>query len=171
MSAPVKECPPGDLEPREALRSRRAGTRAGRAHPQRHPFRNSPFRYRRAFCCPPPGQPRLGRRGDAPPQGLWAEQQAALLCGHQLCHRGHRAAMAGEYRLLLANARQLVLVCGHGEQYLLREGMARLDVLHDASLVVGLWVLWGGLGGGSASLGRCWAGELVPQELCQRFGA
>uniref|UniRef100_A0A8B9E0F1 Probable imidazolonepropionase n=1 Tax=Anser cygnoides TaxID=8845 RepID=A0A8B9E0F1_ANSCY len=45
--------------------------------------------------------------------------------------------MAGEYRLLLENARQLVLVCGRGEKYLLRAGMASLAVLQNASLVVG----------------------------------
>lgn len=47
------------------------------------------------------------------------------------------AAMAGEQRLLLENARQLVLVCGRGEKYLLQAGMASLAVLQNASLVVG----------------------------------
>lgn len=48
------------------------------------------------------------------------------------------AAMAGRHRLLLENAQQLVLVCGRGEEYLLREGAASPAVLRDASLVVGL---------------------------------
>ncbi|NWU97692.1 HUTI imidazolonepropionase, partial [Upupa epops] len=46
--------------------------------------------------------------------------------------------MAGRYRLLLENAQQLVLVCAQGEEYLLQDGAARLAVLQDASLVVGL---------------------------------
>ncbi|NXG50446.1 HUTI imidazolonepropionase, partial [Psilopogon haemacephalus] len=46
--------------------------------------------------------------------------------------------MSAPHRLLLENAQQLVLVCGRGEEYLLREGCARLAVLRDASLVVGL---------------------------------
>ncbi|XP_064307313.1 probable imidazolonepropionase isoform X2 [Phalacrocorax carbo] len=46
--------------------------------------------------------------------------------------------MAGRHRLLLESAQQLVLVCGRGEEYLLREGAASLAVLRDASLVVGL---------------------------------
>lgn len=46
--------------------------------------------------------------------------------------------MAGRHRLLLENAQQLVLVCGRGEEYLLRDGAAGLTVLRDASVVVGL---------------------------------
>ncbi|NXN07874.1 HUTI imidazolonepropionase, partial [Indicator maculatus] len=46
--------------------------------------------------------------------------------------------MEAPQRLLLENASQLVLVCARGEQYLLRDGCARLAVLRDASLVVGL---------------------------------
>ncbi|NWQ83764.1 HUTI imidazolonepropionase, partial [Columbina picui] len=46
--------------------------------------------------------------------------------------------MAGRHRLLLENAQQLVLVCGRGEEFLLRDGAASLAVLRGASLVVGL---------------------------------
>lgn len=45
--------------------------------------------------------------------------------------------MAAPQLLLLENAEQLVLVCARGEEYLLRDGCARLAVLRDASLVVG----------------------------------
>uniref|UniRef100_A0A8C8SZA5 Probable imidazolonepropionase n=1 Tax=Pelusios castaneus TaxID=367368 RepID=A0A8C8SZA5_9SAUR len=45
--------------------------------------------------------------------------------------------MAGEHRLLLHNARQLVLVCTQGEKYLLEAGMHRLAVLDNASVVIG----------------------------------
>lgn len=103
------------------------------------PFGNSPFRCgvllstSRAAPAgqeglrPAPGDFELSGRLPSSPTTICASGGIVL-----------SAAMAGEYRLLLANARQLVLVCGHGEQYLLREGMASLDVLHDASLVVGL---------------------------------
>lgn len=102
-------------------------------------FRNFPFRCRALLPTsraapagqeesrPAPGDFELSGRLPSSPTTICAIGSIGL-----------SAAMAGEYRLLLANARQLVLVCGHGEQYLLREGMARLDVLRDASLVVGL---------------------------------
>ncbi|XP_075789803.1 putative imidazolonepropionase [Pelodiscus sinensis] len=45
--------------------------------------------------------------------------------------------MAGEHRLLLRNAQQLVLVCTEGEKYLLQAGMHSLAVLSNASLVIG----------------------------------
>ncbi|KAM9170384.1 putative imidazolonepropionase isoform 1-T1 [Pangshura tecta] len=45
--------------------------------------------------------------------------------------------MAGEHRLLLHHAQQLVLVCTKGEKYLLQAGMRSLAVLDDASVVIG----------------------------------
>lgn len=45
--------------------------------------------------------------------------------------------MAGEQRLLLDNARQLVLVCARGETHLARGGARGLAVLEAASAVVG----------------------------------
>ncbi|KAL7982531.1 hypothetical protein Chor_010129 [Crotalus horridus] len=43
----------------------------------------------------------------------------------------------GEYKLLLEGARQLVLVCTQGEQYLLEAGMQQLALRENASVVVG----------------------------------
>ncbi|XP_030409769.1 probable imidazolonepropionase [Gopherus evgoodei] len=45
--------------------------------------------------------------------------------------------MAGEHRLLLHNAQQLVLICTKGEKYLLQAGMQNLAVLDNASVVIG----------------------------------
>uniref|UniRef100_A0A6J0VKD4 Probable imidazolonepropionase n=1 Tax=Pogona vitticeps TaxID=103695 RepID=A0A6J0VKD4_9SAUR len=45
--------------------------------------------------------------------------------------------MAGEYRLLLEGAQQLVPVCTRGEKYLLEVGMQHLPVLENASVVIG----------------------------------
>lgn len=79
-----------------------------------------------------PGEPPSVREAPfrAPPRGTLSRAAAAP-------RPPFAAAMAGEYRLLLENARQLVLVCGRGEKYLLRAGMASLAVLQNASLVVG----------------------------------
>ncbi|XP_064417865.1 probable imidazolonepropionase isoform X2 [Latimeria chalumnae] len=45
--------------------------------------------------------------------------------------------MSTEYRLLLKNAKQVVLVCRNGEKYLVKEGMQSLAVVENASIVVG----------------------------------
>ncbi|XP_044083781.1 probable imidazolonepropionase [Neovison vison] len=45
--------------------------------------------------------------------------------------------MAGGHRLLLENARQVVMVCARGERFLARDALCRLAVLEGASLVVG----------------------------------
>nr|XP_016849228.1 PREDICTED: probable imidazolonepropionase isoform X2 [Anolis carolinensis] len=45
--------------------------------------------------------------------------------------------MAGEYKLLLEGAKELVLVCTQGEKYLLEAGMQHLAVLENASVVIG----------------------------------
>eukprot|EP00069_Balaena_mysticetus_P022253 bmy_13866T0 len=45
--------------------------------------------------------------------------------------------MAGGHRLLLENARQVVLVCARGERFLARDALHSLAVLEGASLVVG----------------------------------
>lgn len=45
--------------------------------------------------------------------------------------------MAGGHRLLLENARQVVLVCARGERFLTRDALRSLEVLEGASLVVG----------------------------------
>ncbi|KAF3814559.1 hypothetical protein GH733_017717, partial [Mirounga leonina] len=45
--------------------------------------------------------------------------------------------MAGGHRLLLENARQVVMVCGRGERFLVRDALRSLAVLEGASLVVG----------------------------------
>ncbi|XP_060633273.2 probable imidazolonepropionase [Anolis sagrei] len=45
--------------------------------------------------------------------------------------------MAGEYKLLLEGAKELVLVCSQGEKYLLEAGMQHLEVLENASVVIG----------------------------------
>ncbi|XP_027449044.1 probable imidazolonepropionase isoform X3 [Zalophus californianus] len=45
--------------------------------------------------------------------------------------------MAGGHRLLLENARQVVMVCGRGERFLARDALRSLAVLEGASLVVG----------------------------------
>ncbi|XP_066489928.1 probable imidazolonepropionase [Tiliqua scincoides] len=45
--------------------------------------------------------------------------------------------MAGQYKLLLQGAQQLVLVCTRGERYLLEDGMRDLAVLENASVVIG----------------------------------
>lgn len=48
-----------------------------------------------------------------------------------------RGDMAGDHRLLLENARQVVLVCTRGERFLARDALRSLAVLEGASLVVG----------------------------------
>nr|XP_060633273.1 probable imidazolonepropionase [Anolis sagrei ordinatus]XP_060633274.1 probable imidazolonepropionase [Anolis sagrei ordinatus] len=45
--------------------------------------------------------------------------------------------MAGEYKLLLESAKELVLVCTQGEKYLLEAGMQHLEILENASVVIG----------------------------------
>lgn len=45
--------------------------------------------------------------------------------------------MAGGHRLLLENARQVVLVCARGERFLAGAALRSLEVLEGASLVVG----------------------------------
>ncbi|XP_042324541.1 probable imidazolonepropionase [Sceloporus undulatus] len=45
--------------------------------------------------------------------------------------------MPGEYKLLLEGAKELVLVCTQGQKYLLEAGMKQLEVLENASVVVG----------------------------------
>lgn len=45
--------------------------------------------------------------------------------------------MAGDHRLLLENAQQVVLVCTHGERFLAGDALRSLAVLEGASLVVG----------------------------------
>ncbi|XP_053107238.1 probable imidazolonepropionase [Hemicordylus capensis] len=45
--------------------------------------------------------------------------------------------MAGEYKLLLEGAQQVVLVCAKREKYLLEDGMQDLAVLENASVVIG----------------------------------
>ncbi|KAH0616761.1 hypothetical protein JD844_028133, partial [Phrynosoma platyrhinos] len=50
---------------------------------------------------------------------------------------GESNKMPGEYKLLLEGAKELVLVCTQGETYLLEAGMQQLEVLENASVVVG----------------------------------
>lgn len=45
--------------------------------------------------------------------------------------------MATSHRLLLENARQVVLVCARGERFLAGPALRSLAVLEGASLVVG----------------------------------
>lgn len=45
--------------------------------------------------------------------------------------------MANAHRLLLENARQVVLVCAQGERFLSGPALRSLAVLEGASLVVG----------------------------------
>ncbi|XP_039996852.1 probable imidazolonepropionase [Xiphias gladius] len=45
--------------------------------------------------------------------------------------------MSGNYRLLVENARQVVLVCDGGEKYLTKPGMQNLCVIENGSIVIG----------------------------------
>lgn len=45
--------------------------------------------------------------------------------------------MSKNYRLLVKNAKQVVLVCGNGEKYLTNDGMQNLCVIENGSIVIG----------------------------------
>ncbi|XP_020782364.1 probable imidazolonepropionase [Boleophthalmus pectinirostris] len=45
--------------------------------------------------------------------------------------------MSKNYRLLVKNAKQLVLICSSGEKYLTRDGMQHLKIIENGSIVVG----------------------------------
>lgn len=125
---------------------RGTGEAGGRDHP--HPRPPHPW-----FCLPPlvsspsvgnwlsKDQPRAGSGlglGSTSGLGTLTPRAAALPPLHRPPFASLPSAMAGRHRLLLENAQQLVLVCGRGEEYLLRDGAAGLTVLRDASVVVGL---------------------------------
>lgn len=83
----------------------------------------------------------------APPSGPGGRRRLRACTLLRCPSRGHclltvsrpaaRGDMAGDHRLLLENARQVVLVCARGERFLARDALRSLAVLEGASLVVG----------------------------------
>lgn len=49
--------------------------------------------------------------------------------------------MSSDYRLLVKNANQVVLVCTNGEKFLTKDGMKNLSVIDNGSVVVGRYEL------------------------------
>lgn len=45
--------------------------------------------------------------------------------------------MSDRLRLLVKNAKQVVMVCKNGEKFLTKDGMQNLAVLENASVVIG----------------------------------
>ena len=45
--------------------------------------------------------------------------------------------MSSSYRLLVKNAKQVVLICNQGEKYLTKDGMQNLCVIENGSIVIG----------------------------------
>ncbi|KAF7648871.1 hypothetical protein LDENG_00150170 [Lucifuga dentata] len=45
--------------------------------------------------------------------------------------------MSNKYRLLVKNAKQVVLICNNGEKYLTKDGMRNLCVIENGSIVIG----------------------------------
>lgn len=45
--------------------------------------------------------------------------------------------MSGNHRLLVKNAKQVVMVCKKNERFLTKDGMQNLAVLENASVVIG----------------------------------
>ncbi|XP_054862794.1 probable imidazolonepropionase [Amphiprion ocellaris] len=45
--------------------------------------------------------------------------------------------MSRNYRLLVKNAKQVVLICNNGEKYLTKHGMQNLCVIENGSVVIG----------------------------------
>lgn len=45
--------------------------------------------------------------------------------------------MSDSLRLLVKNAKQVVMVCKNGEQFLTKDGMQNLAILKNASVVIG----------------------------------
>lgn len=45
--------------------------------------------------------------------------------------------MSDSLRLLVKNAKQVVMVCKNGEQFLTKDGMQNLAILENASVVIG----------------------------------
>lgn len=52
-----------------------------------------------------------------------------------------RGKMSRNHRLLVKNAKQVVLICNNREKFLTRHGMNNLSVIENASVVVGRWDL------------------------------
>lgn len=48
--------------------------------------------------------------------------------------------MSNNYRLLVKNAKQVVLICNNGEKYLTKDGMQNLCVVENGSVVIGRYV-------------------------------
>lgn len=49
--------------------------------------------------------------------------------------------MSSNYRLLVKNADQVVVICNHGEKFLTKDGMKNLSVVENASIVIGRYNL------------------------------
>ena len=45
--------------------------------------------------------------------------------------------MSRNYRLLVKNAKQVVLICNNGEKYLTKNGMQSLCVIENGSIIIG----------------------------------
>lgn len=45
--------------------------------------------------------------------------------------------MSCKYKLLVKNARQVVLICSNGERYLTKDLMQNLKVIENGSVVIG----------------------------------
>lgn len=49
--------------------------------------------------------------------------------------------MSSNYRLLVKNADQVVVICNHGEKFLTKDGMKNLSMIENASIVIGRYNL------------------------------
>ncbi|KAG5846042.1 hypothetical protein ANANG_G00145520 [Anguilla anguilla] len=45
--------------------------------------------------------------------------------------------MSNSFRLYIKNAKQVVLVCSNGERFLTKEGMKKLSIIENCSLIIG----------------------------------
>lgn len=45
--------------------------------------------------------------------------------------------MSSNYRLLVKNAKQVVLICSNGEKYMTKHAMQNLCVIENGSIVIG----------------------------------
>lgn len=101
----------------------------------------------------PPGSALQARGGDSSEPGARRPETRGQ---SDMARRGHR--------LLLENARQVVLVCARGERFLVREQLRGLAVLEGASLVVGADGLIKAIGPASA-IQRQFSGDTFEERI------
>ena len=92
--------------------------------------------------------------GNAPLFGLWAlrqifafpqtsisaVRQPQFVAEHVQLHVLNYK-MPTQYRLLVKNASQVVVICSNGEKYLQKDAVQNLCVVDNGSVVIGWWVL------------------------------